>query len=963
MRTVRQNPRSSRLRTLALVALAVLFALFLFGSGIAQLYTDWLWFSNLGFGSVWSSILGTQLTIVAIATFVFFIVVWVNLYLADRFAPEFRPSGPEDELVERYHELADPYAAKIRFGAAALVAVVAGTGKAHHWETWMLFRNGSDFGRTDPLFGKDAAFYVFQLPFWTALVDFLFLSLSFGLIVSLVAHYLNGGIRAVGSGDSSRVSSLVKLHMSVLLASLALVRAVAYYLDRFQLVNADRGVYDGALATDVEVQLPALNLLTLISVIGAGLFIFNIWRQGWGLPVVAVGLWAVSHVIVGGMVPGLFQRLRVEPQESEREAQYIGDNIAATRFAYGLDDANLSIQDFGYTGSLTAADVADNADIIDDVALIDPGLLAETFVKEQGERDTYEFPDELDVDRYLVDGDLEPVVVAVRNLAPEAKQGWENRHLVFTHGYGLAMAEGDSSPLESPAYLVSGIGPGLAVDEGLAQGFDTPQVYFSEDLSGYALVNTSREEEDYVGSGEIGYSYSGTGGVPMGSIIRRTAFALRFQDMNLLISGFIQGDSEAIYIRDVEDRVRELAPFLSFDSDPYPVLADGRVVWVVDAYTTTNDYPYSQKVSTDSIDADDDLHDGYNYVRNSVKAVVDSYDGTVDFFVVDEEDPIIGAYQASFPDLFRPMAEMPDSIASHIRYPSDIFQAQTDMWANYQIDDPREFLEGALRWKVASQPSATTDDNSNAAPVPMDPQYRTTRLPGETESEFIVQRGFVPSSSETGGGRPELTSILVARSDPGHYGELIQYNLDGLVDAPDLIDAAINKDSDISEFITLRADLGSEIQFGEMQMVLVGETLLYVRPLYIGATSENAVPELSRVIAVNGDRVAMATTLDDAVAGVLSEAAPVETPDDPAEPSEPGEIPDVGDLTLTDLLAQAQELSALAQEYLDLAELREADGDPEAAADLRAQATEALEQLDALFGFQSSPPPTDSGGA
>ncbi len=958
MRAVRDRPNGSRLRTLLLVLLGVLFVLFLSASGTARLYTDFLWFQNLELSSVWTTIIGTKLVLGAIFTLIFFAIFWVNLYLADRFAPEFRPESPEEDLIERYHQLVDGHANRIRVTVAAVFAIVAGVDTSSNWQMWILFRNGGEFGYEDPLHGRDAGFYVFRLPFWTFLVDWFFFALVFAVVVALIAHYLNGGIRA--SGPNGKATSAVKIHLSGILALLALLRAVAYYLDRFELVNARRGTYDGALATDVEVQLPALNLLMLISVFGAALFVINIWRKGWALPVVAIGLWTVVHLVAAGIYPALFQRLRVEPVESVRELTYIGDNQAATLFAYGLDNSSLTTIDYAYSSELTTADVEAAADVIDDVSLVDQELTAEAFAVTQAEVSNYKFPDQLDIDRYEIDGEIQPVVLAVRNLNLDGiGEGWEREHVSFTHGYGVAVAAGDqTAPGGLPDYLVEGIGPFLRIDEGLDETLDQPQVYFAEDLGGYAIVGASRDEVNYVGDGLEGTSfrYDGDGGVPMGSMIRRLAFSLRFQSLDPLISNFIQDETAVIYRRDIEDRVAELAPFLEFDSDPYPVLAEGRVFWVVDAYTTTNNFPYSQKVDTD-LAASADLASGYNYVRNSVKVVVDGYDGDVQFYVIDEDDPIIDAYVSAFPDLFSSADEIPQFLTDHLRYPSDIFEVQSDMWATYQVKDPVQFLEGALAWKVAAQPTTEAGDGeANTNSQPMEPQYRTTRLPGETETEFILQRGFVPVSSGASG-RPELTGILVARSTPENYGQLLLYNPPrGTVFGPALVDSEIRKESDISAFITLRAAQGSRVRFGEMQMVLLDTTVLYVRPLYIQAESTVAVPQLDQVIVMNGSRIAMRPTLDEAIAAVTTDGGETTTaepdaPDDDAEDDPPiSNNADLEDLSVAELVQQADGL-------LDLADRAEAEGDTETAATLRREASAALERLQEVLGIEPDSSP------
>jgi len=956
MRPVRdsaRSPRSSRIRTLVLVGFGILLLLFLSASGIAQLYTDWLWFDSLGLTSVWSTVLGTKVVLGVGFALIFALLLWVNLFIADRIAPLERPESPEEDLIERYHELVGGYGNRLRIGVSVLFGLFAGAQTSGEWRTWLLFRNGGDFGRVDPLFSRDAGFYVFRLPFWTFLVDFFFSALVFALVVSLIAHYLNGGIRA-SAAPNQRATSGVKVHVSALLAVLALIRALAYWLDRYHLVGSQRGLYDGALTTDVEVQLPALNLLTLVSVFGALLFIWNIRRVGWVLPVVAVGLWAVSHVVVATMFPALFQRLRVEPEQSEREQEYIGFNIDATRFAYGLDDDGLSSVDFPYEPSLTSEQVAANADVFSTVSILDPGLAAEDFNRSEAGRQTYTFADPLDEGQYLFTDGLRPVTIGARSLSlSSVGSSWEDQHIVNTHGFGVAVASANTSDGRGlPDYAVRGIGRGQVISEDLIIDLDQPRIYFDENFGGYAIVGATRDERDIEVADSVDYRYEGNGGVGMSGFVRRLAFSLRFQQLDPLISPFIQDGTRVIFNRDIEERVRELAPFLQFDADPYPVIADGRIFWIIDAYTTTSDYPYAQSVDVASVDPRADLARGYNYVRNSVKVVVDAYDGDAQFYIVDTEDPIIEAYAKAFPDLFSSVDEASGDIREHFRYPADLFKVQTETWDTYQISDPIRFLEGSLAWRVSSQPRRTGgEDETATSSALMDPQYRTTRLPNETESEFVIQRAFVPNSSGASTGRPEVEAIMVGRVSPDGTGSLLQYDVTqrGL-NAGDLIDSEIRRDDTVSPFVTLRNRDGSTVRFGEMQMVLVEDTVVYIRPLYIEAQADNPVPELRQIIAVNGNRISMKDSLDEAVEAVTIDGF---DPDELIDDAESGTDGAEGSSdTAPDPLSVAEWLS-LAQSLLDDAN-RVADSDPVLADQLRDEAFDALEELGKVLGVEET---------
>lgn len=965
MRTVRDttpNPRSSRIRTLVLIAFGLLLALFLSASGLAQLYTDWLWFDSLDLTSVWSTVLGTKVVLGFGFAFVFAGLLWVNLFVADRLAPEVRPESPEEDLIERYHELVGGYGSRLRLGVAALFGLFAGAQTSGEWQTWLLFRNGGDFGRLDPLFQRDAGFYVFRLPFWTFLVDFFFSALVFALVVSLIAHYLNGGIRAAAAANQ-RSTNAVKIHLSFLLAALALVRALAYWLDRYHLVTSQRGLYDGALTTDVEVQLPALNLLALVSVFGAVLFIWNVRRPGWVLPVVAVGLWAISHVVVATIFPALFQRLRVEPEQSEREQEYIGFNIDATRFAYGLDEGGLSTVEFAYEPTLTSEQVAANADVFASVSILDPSLAAEDYNRSEAGRQTYTFADPLDEAQYRFDDGLRPVTIGARSLdLASVGSSWEDQHIVNTHGFGVAVAPANTSDGRGlPDYAIRGIGRGQVIDDDLPIELAQPRIYYDENFGGYAIVGATRDEVDVEASDSVAFRYDGEGGVGVSGLVRRLAFSLRFQQLDPLISPFIEDGTRVIYNRDIELRARELAPFLEFDSDPYPVIADGQIFWIIDAYTTTSDFPYAQSVdAVNSVNGGADLARGFNYVRNSVKVVIDAYNGDTAFYIVDTEDPIIDAYSQAFPDLFSPVDDAPAQIREQFRYPADLFRVQTETWDTYQVSDPIRFLEGSLAWRVSSQPRQSGgEDTAASTSVAMDPQYRTTRLPGETESEFVVQRAFVPNSSGANAGRPEVQAIMVGRLNPDGTGRLLEYDVQSSdLNAADLADSEIRRDDDVSPFVTLRNRDGSTVKFGEMQMVLVESTVVYVRPLYIEAATDNAVPQISRIIAVNGNRIAMRESLDDAIEAVTVDGfdpdAVSEDPDDPdAEPSVP--TGDLEDLSVAELLA-------LAESRLDDAN-RVADSDPALASEFRAEAADALEQLGAVLGVDSSATSNEPSGA
>ncbi len=948
-----------------------MFTLFLSASGIARLVTEYLWFDTLGRSAVWQTLFSTQIALALFFTTIFFALLWTNLYVADRMAPPLRLEGPEDDLIERYHQLVGPHAGKLRVGIALFFAGFAGLQTGQQWETWVLFRNGGDVGFDDPVFGRDAGFYMFRLPFWTFLIDWFFAALVFCLILVTIAHYLNGGIRAATAGQ--RMTGGVKLHLSVLLAVLALLRAAAYWFDRFELLTGTRSLYTGAFATDVEIQLPALNLLILVSLFGAGLIIYNIRRKGFGLPLAAVGIWLLVHVVVGSIFPSLYQRLRVEPQLSSQEAPFIARNIEATRFAYGLGEDSLVREDYAYESGITAEEVEANADVFDRVQILDPTLVDETITKDEAQRKEYNFSIPLDVGRYEIDGEVQPVVLSARNLdLGQADSGWENQHLAYTHGYAAVIASASQTRGSDPIYLMQGTNP-VRIDDDLGVALDRPQVYFSDGLGGFAVVGARRDEIDFPGGNGAANAttrYEGEGGVPMGSLLRRLAFSLRFQDLATLISGELTSDSKIIFNRDVTERARTLAPFLEYDADPYPVVAEGRVQWIIDAYTTSNEFPYSQGNRVRSLEPGADLASNFNYVRNSVKVVVDAYDGDVTFYIVDDQDPVVAAYAKAFPDIFTAGSEAPAEVSQHFRYPTDLFKVQSEMYTTYHVDDPRQFLQDDKSWAVALEPLRFAESSTTRVDQLMPPQYRLTRLPGESEPEYVIQRPFVPSSgSDSESSRPELTAVFVGRSQGANAGKLLVYDLPtNVVSDPGLVDTNIRQDEAVFDF-TKPLDStpgGAVANWGEMQLVMVADTIVYVRPLYVAGDGGSRVPVLTQVIAVSGERIGMAPTLDAALAKVVTDpdnadGSPAETPPTdqeaatPTTPTTPTTPATPPPQTTGDLEGKsAAELLGMVEEFLDTAN-RLQDTDPEQASTLRAQAQQALDQLALILGIEPSP--------
>lgn len=936
--------------------------------GIAGFYTTYLWFTELGFGSVWRGVLGTKVALVAAFSLGFFVLLLLNLVIADRLAPRFRPIGrAEDELVQRYREAVGGHAGKVRLVVAALFALLAGGNTAGQWNNWLLFRNSVSFDTPDPQFGKDISFFVFRLPFMSFVVDWLFVAVFIVTVVTIVAHYLNGGIRL--QGNAQRVSAHVKAHVSVLLGVLALLKAAGYYLQKYELSFSTRGAVQGATYTDVKAQLPALQLLFWISLAAAVLFLLNIRRQGWVLPIIAVGLWAFIAVIVGALVPAFVQKFRVEPAEAQREKPYIERNIEATRAAMGLD--KITAAPFPYDEDVDAQVLSENASTIRNVRLWDPNFVGRTYEKLQEIRQYYKF-NEVDIDRYTIDGELTQTIVSARELnsADLPSQSWQNRHLNYTHGYGALVSPANAVKDGNPEFLVKDVPP-VGTPE-----ITEPRLYFGEGQGGYAIVNTEQQEVDFQRlDGKIQESrYAGKGGVPLSSFVRRLAFALRFGDQNVLISGLIKPESRAVFIRDIRDRVQEAAPFLRYDADPYPVIVKGRILWVQDAYTITSRYPNAQRANIEQLPQGSGLNTAFNYVRNSVKVVTDAYDGTMTFYVVDPEDRVIQAYQRAFPNLFTDRSKMDPELVEHLRYPEDIFRVQTNMYGRYHITNPVEFYRGTDAWNVSQDPGSG-DPSAGPQEVRvldaagrtistknkrMDPTYLLLRLPGDDKESFLILRPFVAASKDDK--QQNMTGFMTAKSEPGGFGTTLQvFEMPpgDQIDGPVLVDARVKANTEITSLITFLNQQGSKVLQGNMLVLPIQNSLLYVRPLYVQAAN-NPVPEVRKVIIVFGDRAEMGDTLQEALTKRFGAAPPTRetgptTPGGVSPPPTPG--PGLSS-TVRSLLQQAQGAYDAAQAALTKGDLAEYQKQVNEMGRFVRQASEQAAADSASAGSGSSPTTT-----
>ena len=927
----------------------VLLVVALTARGAAVAWTDYLWFDSLDFPGVWRTLVLTRIFIVIIAAIVAFLVIYLNLRLADRLSPRRAvfALGQSDELVARFQGWAEIYGGRILLAAAGVFGFLIGLTAGNFWERALLFLNQTDFGVGDPLFGRDIGFFVFSIPFYRDLFGWGFQLLIWTTLLTAVLHYLNGGIQI--QQNLQRVSSAVKLHLSVLVAALAVFKAIGYWLDRYELVYSTRGAAFGATFTDINAQKPALELLIGISLVAAILLLINIRFRGWTLPLVAGGLWLATSVIVGGIIPAAVQRLSVEPNEIERESQYIADNIASTRDAYDL--SRITVRDFAASADLTADDIEDNLATVDNIRLWDPGVLRSTYSQLEQLRPYYQF-DDVDVDRYVIDGELTQVGLAAREIEVDnvAESTWVNDHLVFTHGFGAVLSPTNAvTPEGQPEFTVNDIPPKIASD---SVELTQPRIYFGEvpGSSEFVFVGTQEQEVDALTeTGQVSFNtYDGTGGVAVGSIFRRAALALRFNDFNTLISNRITGESKALLFRNISDRVEKAAPFLSQDADPYLVFDDGGLFWVMDLYTTTENYPYSTPArpgdpfgGTSRLSfTPHSLPDGFNYLRNSVKAVIDAYNGTMTFYVVDPSDPIIATYREVFPELFTDFAEMPSTLVDNLRYPEDLFRVQSDMYTAYHVTDPRVFFNEGDLWQIARDPSSVNPvleiETLRASGVggtrPMLPYYLLMELPEEEQTVFLILQPFTPRET------PNMVGFLVAKSDPENYGEMIQYEFPpgNPPDGPNQVGGRINQDTAISADFTLLGQQGSEVVQGNMLVVPVEESVIYVQPVYLLGTAQNALPELKRVVVVFEDRIIMRETLGQAIDVVFGS--------DTSDPGDGGVVdPGVIDGTVAELLQRADDAFVAAESALRA-------GDLATYADQVAEAQRLIAQALSLIG-------------
>jgi len=866
------------------ILILLLFAFFWWLPALTHLYTQWLWFKfDVRFPDVFWTILSTKLGLGLTFGVTFLILILANIEIARRFAHRTLWYDEEQALRQRIAEVMEFFAKRYLYLALAAIALFAaygvGVGAANQWNKYLLFREGASFGVTDPVFGRDVSFYIFRLPFWQFLWSFGYGTLITIFILSAAAHYFDKAIRVLRGVPA--FAPHVKTHLSIILGFILLLKAFDYRIDAFMLLYSPRGATFGASYTDVNAQLLACNVLSVISVLCAILVLINIFVRGIWLPIAGIGFLALSSFLLGGVYPSFVQRVQVVPNEFTREKPYIAHTIAFTRQGFGLD--TIEERTLQKVSPLRMDTVRNNVGTVENLRLWDYRPLLDTFQQQQALWPYYRF-NSIDIDRYWIEGKYRQVMLAPRELwspgLPE--KGWQNERIFNTHGYGVVMAP-VSDVIQSglPHLVMKNIPPESSFDLEIEQ----PGIYYGELTNEYVIVGTTEEENDYplpagtsatseTETSSVGMAksqYQGKGGVPIGSGLARLAASYRFKDVNIIISTIITKDSRILWGRNIGQRAREIAPFLSYDRDPYIVIGeDGHLYWIQDAYTTSDMYPYSERLQTTT--------GSFNYVRNSVKVVTDAYDGTVHFFVADPTDPIILTYQKIFPGLFKPMDEMPSNLMEHIRYPEALFNTQSARLTVYHMTDPRTFYNRIEKWEIAREAPKSVGPGARqlVGRTPetqgetMQAYYAIIRLPHEEETEFLLMLPFTPQQ------KPNMVAWLAARSDGEEYGRLLLYNFPKTeqVWGPIQIEASIDQDDTISGWITLRNQQGSRVLRGNLLVIPVDSAIMYVEPIYLQA-AQSPIPELKQVVLARGDgRVVMEPTLSYALERLLGQKPP-----------------------------------------------------------------------------------------
>jgi uncharacterized protein len=934
----RPQPAPRRSRALIITAVVLVLGFFALTTS-ASFFTDRMWYQSVEYSSVFSTLFWTKAGLFLVFGALMSLVVGVNMYLAYRLRPIFRPQSAEQTGLDRYREVIDPVRVWLLVGVSVLLGLFAGTSASGQWRSFLLWRNGGDFGTTDTYFDKDIGFYVFDLPWLHYLVD---VGMAFTVVAVLMAglvHYLYGGVRLQTSHD--RLSGAAQVQLSVLAGLFVLAKAADYYLDRFDLVHQSGRLITGITYTDDHAVLPAKTILMLIAIICAVLFFANVLRRTWVLPSVGLALLALSAVLLGMIWPGVVQQFQVDPTEADKESSYIGANIDATRAAYQLDSIEV---DDNYTSnsSISNTQLSTLTSETASAPLVDPKLVRQTFEQLQQVRAYYSVADVLDVDKYTIQGQQRAMVLGVRELdqsgISEGDRNWSNLHTVYTHGNGVIAAFANQrGPDNAQEQEEIQFAEGQQVDEDQLQklfpnGYES-RVYFGEDSPDYSIVGKTPGAPDVeLDLGAAGgntedtnlTTYDGEGGVPVDSFLDQVLYAVKFGDPNFVLSERVNDNSKVLYIRKPAERVEKVAPWLTLDQDPYPAVVDGRIEWILDGYTTTDQYPLAQRESFEDMTTDALAQgnqfgtlptDEINYMRNAVKATVDAYDGTVTLYAWDESDPILQAWRSAFPGTVKDRSEIPESLMEHLRYPEDLFKVQRYQFARYHVTDPTDWYSGTNRWAVPEDPYATTQ---------LQPPYRlfVNRADGSGQT-WGMSTVFVPND------KSNLAAYMAVGSDATDeesYGKIKVLQLppdQTQTPGPGQVANEMATSANVRDALLPFNQGESKPIFGNVLTMPVADGLLYLQPVYATrATSTAGFPELQYVIVSYGGSVGIGTTLTEALADSLK----VNPDQQPTEPSGQGNGNGNSEPTGS-INAQIRDLLDQAQAAFDAADRAQQSGD------------------------------------
>ncbi len=866
---------ASRRPRALLPTLAIVVALVVLGTLFVEIWTDRLWYQSVGYGSVFSKILWTRIALFMILGLLFSGVVVGNVILAYRMRPILLSDGYRNPTIERYQDAVDPFRRWILVGLGLMLFLFAGASASGRWKTFMLWRNGVPFNQQDVYFHKDIGFYVFDYPWYRYLLSFAFTILVLSILAALATHYLYAAIRLPAKRD--KVTTSAQVHLSVLLGLFVALKAVAYYLDRFGLASHDGSLITGITYTDAHAVLPSKNALMIISIICALLFFGNVVRPGWLLPLLGFGLLVLSAILIGGIWPLIVQRFQVKPSEPDKEGPYIQNNIIATRNAYDLN--NVQVSHYPGVSALTAQQLKGEADALPGVRVIDPRLVSGAFVQLQQMRGFYTMPQVLDVDRYQLGTDPLPqdVIVSARELnlngLPVSQRNWNNDHTVYTHGYGIVAAYANKRGVQGHPVWAERNLPARG-----QLGSFRQQIYFGENEPDYSIVGAPAGTPpvelnipQISGSGaDQSSTYTGSGGVGIGSTFRQLLYSAKFWDSSVVLSERVNSDSRVIYDRDPLTRVEKVAPWLAIDGNPYPAVVDGHLQWIMDGFTTSASYPMSNLINLNTATSDSltpenavagQPTDKINYIRNSAKVTVDAYTGEVKIYQWDQSDPILQTWMKAFPGVVSPKSEISPDLLAHLRYPEDLFKVQRQVLSTYHVQQASTFYSGSGNWSVPEDPTDITSHESQP------PYYMTLQLPGESP-QFSLSSVYVPKS------RSNLASFISVNADASSpdFGKISVLELpsDNTVDGPGQMSNQLNNDPAVTRSLLPYSRTGTKVLRGNLLTLPLGNEMLYAQPVYTYRAGTGSFPILQYVTVALGDKIGVGTTFDQAIARALN---------------------------------------------------------------------------------------------